>query len=286
MPATKKKTAKKKTETKTTRIGFVIDESGSMQGNEQSVIDGYNEFVATLVKEAPDAAKVFGTLAFFDYNPPDPNVRFKRDNVVFGQMPELAHRVDDYGRAIGDYRPRGLTPLNDAIAEMIGKLDEAAGEDDQVMLVIVTDGGENASKDIDLAGLRVLAEGREAAGWEFIYLGANVDSFSQARKIGLSGKAGQHANFVASPRGTANTMKRAGAQGAVYAASGSSGLMATSSVTPDSVSEDPIVAAAQDQQIKDAHEQYMRDQEEAQAEASKKTKADAAKAASGVFKKE
>lgn len=286
MPAAKKKGAKKEAPAKTTRIGFIIDESGSMQGTERSVIDGYNEFVATLVKEAPDVSKVFGTLGFFDFNPPDPNIRYKRENVAFGQMPELAHSVDEHGRANGDYRPRGLTPLNDAVAGMIGKLDEGSVEGDQIMLVIVTDGGENSSKDIDSESLRKLVTAREEAGWEFIYLGANVDAFSEAQKLGMSGKKGSFAGFKASSAGTANTMRRAGTQASTYASAGGQGLMATMDATPDFVEEDPVAAAAQEDAIKKAREEHLRQQEEAQAKASDKTKADAAEAASSLFRKE
>lgn len=276
MAATKTKKAKKKSATKTTRLGFVIDESGSMGGTERSVTEGYNEFVSTLQDEAPDPELVFGSLAFFDAHGNDPKVRFKREQVALSEMPELA---------LTDYRPRGLTPLNDAISEMIEHLGKAAGGDEQVMLVIVTDGHENKSE-TSTDDLRKLVMAREKDGWEFIYLGANVDAFAESQKIGMSGKAGSYAGFTSSPVGTSNTMKRSGTLASSYARGGASGLAATQDVTPDVVPEDPAAFAAQEAEIKKAREEFEKSQAEAQTKATEQTKTAASEAAKGVFRKD
>ena len=244
---------------KTTRLGFVIDESGSMRGNEQAVVDGYNEFVGTLRREAPDASRVYGSLAFFDTHRSRPKVRFKREAVALAEMPELGG---------GDYTPLGYTPLNDAIVDMLEHLGSTVRKQDQVMVVIMTDGQENDST-TTTERVRELVAAREADGWEFIYLGANVDAFAEAQNLGMSAKPGSTYSFASSPVGTANTMKRAASLGSTYTTSGATGMMAAAAATPDSVAEDPEEFKAQQEAFEKARQEHEAKQsEQARTEAS------------------
>lgn len=103
--------------------------------------------------------------------------------------------------ADGAYRPRGATPLNDAVVATIRAIDARAARDDRVMLVVLTDGLENASETPSRTVRDLIAE-REAAGWEFIYLGANQDSWADSEQIDVAAR-GRKFDFLATPEGTA-----------------------------------------------------------------------------------
>lgn len=250
----------------TTRLGFVIDESGSMQAAYETVPAGYNEFVATLQREAPDASQVYGSLAFFDSHGDEPKVRFKREQVALAEMPELA---------VGEYVPRGMTPLNDAVSAMIKHLAKAQRKGEQVMLVIMTDGQENASE-THTRDLQRLVQAREADGWEFIYLGANVDSFKEARKLGMSGKRGSTYAFASSAGGTGQAMKRAASLGSTYTTSGARGMAAAAAATPDHIAEDP-------EEFKQQQEEFEKARKEFEDKQTSEVRAKASEAATGLL---
>lgn len=237
---------------KTTHIGFVIDESRSMLSNRAAVVAGYNEFITTMLKEGADGASTRCTVAFFDQYGDDERVRIKRDDVPLSELHELT---------IDDYSPRGNTPLNDAVSVMIGHLGKRMSEPDQAMLVILTDGQENRSE-ISTEDLRVLVRAKENAGWEFLYLGANVEAFAEVQNIGLSGKAGQYAGFTSSAQGTRNTMRRAAGQTASYATMDAAGYKAVASATPSQVAEDPAEFEEQERQLREAREKAKREASE------------------------
>lgn len=235
---------KSKAATKTTHIGFIIDESKSMEPNREAVVAGYNEFVSTMIREGADGALTRCTVAFFDQYGDDERVRIKRDGVPLSELHELT---------VNDYRPRGNTPLNDAVSHIVGHVGKRLGEGDQVMLVIMTDGEENVSE-TSTEDVRKLVSSKEAAGWEFLYLGANVNAFAEAQKIGLSGKKGSYAGFAASAQGTSNALRSAGNRSALYTTSDPDVYAATMDATSDSIAEDPAEFEEQERKVREARE--------------------------------
>ena len=110
------------------------------------------------------------------------------------------------------YQPRGTTPLYDAIGTMIYRLDRR-GEAEDVVVVIVTDGLENASREYASGQVHRLIEERKKSGWTFVFLGANQDAYASGERIAVA--PGSAANWAASPAGSAamfGTLSRATAR--------------------------------------------------------------------------
>jgi uncharacterized protein YegL len=174
----------------TVHVGLLVDETGSMGGLEPAVIGGINEFVESLRADSADA-KVRVTLSMFDLHANDPVVRPKYKAIPLEEVAPLGP---------GDYRPRGATPLNDAVVKTIRGMSRAVRKGHRAMLVILTDGLENSSE-TPSREVRKLIHRKEKAGWEFIYLGANQDAWAESEKIGL-GDHGKNLRWDASPTGT------------------------------------------------------------------------------------
>jgi hypothetical protein len=189
----KKKSAKKPKEG-TLQIGLLLDESGSMLGNETAVVGGVNEFVEQL-RLQEDETKVVATLGLFDSHGNDPVVRYAYAGIPLEEVAPLGP---------GEYAPRGATPLNDAVAGVIRKIAKQMSKGDRVILVVLTDGYENASE-TPTRKLRKLIAAKEADGWEFVYLGANQDAWAESEAIGIADR-GKRFDFDASPAGTRAAM--------------------------------------------------------------------------------
>lgn len=177
-----------------TELVFILDKSGSMAGKESDTIGGFN---ALLKKQKAEEGLAFVTTVLFDN-------RF-----------ELLHdRLDvRFVQPISEkeYRVGASTALLDAVGYTIYKTEEKmraslpAGEKANVIVVIITDGYENASRRYSYAEIRRLIEQRKEMGWEFIFLGANIDAIGAAADIGIDAsrasnfyadQAGINANFV------------------------------------------------------------------------------------------
>lgn len=170
-----------------TMICLVLDRSGSMEGRQNDVIGGVNSFIEEQ-KKLPDPA----VIAF---------VRFDTEAVErFRPMTNLAEVLP---LSKDEYVPRGGTPLLDAIGKTIAELEEdwKREQPERAICVIITDGEENSSKEYKKAKIKELIQARQDSGkWAFIYLGANVDSFSEAGSMGFSGS--NTANYQSTARGT------------------------------------------------------------------------------------
>lgn len=156
-----------------TLVSFIIDESGSMADNKQVTISGFNEYLQTLKANGGD---ILFTLTKFSNN---------SSHVVHKSLP-LAHvpKLDHF-----NYTPSGGTPLYDAIGHTIASIDHElvnVVEKPAVMLVIMTDGEENASREFTRESIFALIKAKEALGWGFIYLGANQDAYKAAGSFGIS----------------------------------------------------------------------------------------------------
>lgn len=173
-----------------TELAFILDRSGSMSGLESDTIGGYN---ALLEKQKKEAGECVITTVLFD------------------DRYELLHdRINLRGIAPitdAEYYVRGTTALLDAIGRTISKIENAqrhTAEDERaekVLFVITTDGMENASREYGYAKVRQMIERHKGnEGWEFIFLGANIDAVETAARVGIS--ADRAANYNADSEGT------------------------------------------------------------------------------------
>ena len=154
-------------------ITFVLDESGSMNPIAQSARDGFNEY---LHQQVTDGGPTWWTLTTFNDRP---HTRFA---VIPGS--EVRPLGDDYS-------PHGLTALYDAVGRSITKTRkylDSLGDDrpSDIIMVILTDGQENASRRWTARRVFDLITEAEDDGWQFVFLGANQDSWSVSRQLGIS----------------------------------------------------------------------------------------------------
>ena len=144
-------------------IIFLLDRSGSMYGSEKDTIGGFNSFIKSQ-KQKEVKAKV--TTILFDHGY---EVLYKRKDL---------YDVEDLTE--NEYYVRGSTALLDAIGRTIITLDKEI--DNEVLFVITTDGYENSSKEFTKDQIKNLINNHN---WEFIYLGADIDSYAEAANIGI-----------------------------------------------------------------------------------------------------
>ena len=176
-------------------VGLLLDESGSMMGMESAVIGGVNEFVEKLRADEAET-NVVATLGSFDRHGHDPVVRYAYAAIPLDEVDVLAQ---------DSYRPRGATPLNDAVVGTIRTIEAGKAEGDRVILVILTDGLENASETPSRTVGKLINQ-KEAEGWEFIYLGANQDSWTDTGQIHVQAR-GRKFDFDATPEGTRSALR-------------------------------------------------------------------------------
>ncbi len=176
-------------------INFVLDRSGSMESIREATISGFNEFKNG---QAAEDGEAYFTLTLFD----------TEFDTVCHAVP--IREVSDLDRST--FQPRGMTALFDAVGHTMGITDDfvAANKPDQVIFVIMTDGGENSSR--EFSGERIsqmIADRQNLAQYEFIYLGANQDSYEVASGMGV--RNGRTLDYAASDEGSRMAMKRASA---------------------------------------------------------------------------
>lgn len=173
-----------------TELVFILDKSGSMGGLERDTIGGYNSM---LEKQRLEDGECIITTALFD------------------NCYELLHdRIDI--RAVkpiteDEYFVGGTTALLDAIGRTVKKIETAqknTAEEyraEKVMFVIITDGEENASRRYSAPQVReMISCQKEKFGWEFIFLGANIDAVETARRFGID--ADRAVDYIPDSEGT------------------------------------------------------------------------------------
>ncbi len=156
---------------------FLIDRSGSMYGFEEDTIGGFNSFIE---KEKAKEGNTRVTTILFDHGY---DVLYKRKSI---------HDVKKLTR--NEYFVRGSTALLDAIGRTITTLDKEI--DNKVLFVIMTDGMENSSVEFSKPQIKSMIGNHN---WEFIFIGADIDSYSEARSIGI--RDSHVANYRKSKKG-------------------------------------------------------------------------------------
>ena len=159
-----------------TEIVFILDRSGSMSGLEQDTIGGFNSLIEKQKKE--DGEAFISTVLFDHYS------EVLHDRVALDKIQPMTE---------DEYYVRGSTALLDAVGgaiHHIGNIHKYAREEDRpekTMFIIMTDGYENASRKYRLDEIkRMISRQKEKYGWEFMFLGANIDAISEARKFGIT----------------------------------------------------------------------------------------------------
>ena len=171
-----------------TELVFILDRSGSMAGLEADTIGGFNAMLQKQRKEPGEA--VISTVLF------DNETEVIHDRIPLDRVPRLTEK---------EYYVRGCTALLDAVGgaiHHIGNVHKYAREEDRPekpLFVITTDGMENASRRYTYDKVKAMIERqRETYGWEFLFLGANIDAAREAARFGIRSDcaADYHADSV------------------------------------------------------------------------------------------
>lgn len=173
-----------------TELVFILDRSGSMSGLESDTIGGYNSLLHKQQQE--DGECVITTVLF------DDKYELLHDRINLKGILPITEQ---------EYFVRGSTALLDAVGRTIDKISNAQQhttleeQAEKVMFVITTDGLENSSCEYEYGKVRQMIERqKEKYGWEFLFLGANIDAMETAARFGIS--ADRAANYNADSEGT------------------------------------------------------------------------------------
>ena len=173
-----------------TELVFILDRSGSMAGLEGDTIGGYNSLLEKQRKEVGEATVT--TVLF------DDQYEMIHDHAAIGKVKDITNK---------EYFARGMTGLLDAVGKTInhvGNRHKNALDSEvpnKTMVVIITDGHENASREFALPQVKQMIERqKEKYGWEFLFLGANIDAVTTAASFGIT--ADRAVTYEADAKGT------------------------------------------------------------------------------------
>lgn len=167
-------------------VNILLDRSGSMTDRKSDHIGGLKSFI----EDNKDGNTKISLIQFDDINPCE---------ILLDNMPS-----QDIDLSKVDLIPRGWTPLYDAIGKTIAFVESNISKEDkdtQVILVIITDGEENASKEWTSEKIRNIIKQKEK-DWKILYLGANVDAFKESGRVGISQTSA--VNYTNTARGVQN----------------------------------------------------------------------------------
>ena len=178
-----------------TEIVFILDRSGSMRGLELDTIGGYNSLMDKQKKEEGEA--IISTVLF------DDQTEVIHDRVAIDSVNPMTEK---------EYYVRGCTALLDAVGgaiHHIGNVHKYAKKEDvpeKTLFIITTDGMENASRRYSYEKVKHMIERqKEKFGWEFLFLGANIDAVEEAGRFGIQPE--RAVNYHCDSEGTAVNYK-------------------------------------------------------------------------------
>lgn len=168
---------------KTIHVVSILDRSGSMTGTEKEVIGAYNNFIEEQKKIAMDnGVKIKASLVLFD----------DRYDEIYSKVP--LSKVEKLTEEV--YTTRGMTALFDAVGKTISRFDDKKN----VLMFIETDGRENSSREYNSKSLKELVSKKEKEGWDFNFVGADLDSATTSY-LGSSMGISKSMNFAKSNAG-------------------------------------------------------------------------------------
>ena len=173
-----------------TELVFILDKSGSMSGLETDTIGGYNSMLSK--QQAVEGECHITTVLF------DNNYDLLHDRIDIKAVSPITEK---------EYQVGGSTALLDAIGSTIHKIGNAqkhSADDyrsEKVMFVIITDGEENSSREYSAEQVKTQIERQKTKyGWEFIFLGANIDAVQTAERFGIA--SDRAVDYIADSKGT------------------------------------------------------------------------------------
>lgn len=175
--------------TSRTELVFILDKSGSMSGLESDTVGGFNSM---LKKQQAEPGEAFVTTVLFD-----DKYELLHDRINIREICPMTEK---------EYFVEGSTALLDAVGKTVRKIGNAqkhAAEEyraDKVMVVIITDGMENASREYTYDTVQKMVERQTLKfGWEFIFLGANINAAEEAARLKI--RPDRAVNYCADSQG-------------------------------------------------------------------------------------
>lgn len=172
-----------------TEMVFILDRSGSMCGLEGDTIGGFNSMIDNQKKQEGEA--LVTTVLF------DNEYELLHDRVKLSEIKKMTDK---------EYYVRGCTALLDAVGRtishisMIRKYIRKEDIPQNTIIAITTDGMENASHEYNYEQIKKMIEEKKKDGWEFLFIGANIDAAEEASRIGIS--RDRAANYISDSVGT------------------------------------------------------------------------------------
>lgn len=149
-------------------VSIILDESGSMESKRNDVIGGFNGFL----KEQMEKHGTY-RLMVSKFNTIVSPIKWysssKKENVSVGELWEFPHLSEKI------YNPGGATALYDSVAKTIRDIENVKTKDEKVLCVIMTDGEENSSYEMNADSIGSLLENKKEDGWTFLYIGENPE---------------------------------------------------------------------------------------------------------------
>ena len=162
---------------------FLLDRTGSMSSLKKAVEDGYESYIR---EQQATKGTMYLTVAQFDSDDPFEVVIESKE-------------IQSAPRRLANYQPRSMTPLYDAIDRTINYAERTSDGSPDVVIVVFTDGHENASRKATRQSVFNKIEEKKKRGWTFVFLGANIDSYATGGSMGYS--AGSTMNYAPTKAG-------------------------------------------------------------------------------------